>query len=113
MRFALFVDAGYLYADGSKVLSPAGSTPLQRRAVELDQDATIDKLLETAAAKTNGAALLRVYWYDGVLPGGLSESQRSLADTDNVKFRAGVVNSAGQQKGVDSLIVTDLIELSP
>lgn len=112
MRFALFVDAGYLYADGSKVLSPAGSTPLQRRAVELDQDATIAKLLETAAEKTDGAALLRIYWYDGVLPSGLSESQRGLADADNVKFRAGVVNSAGQQKGVDSLIVTDLIELS-
>ena len=112
MRFALLVDAGYLYADGSKVLSPAGSTPLPRRAVELDQDATIAKLLETAAAKTDGASLLRIYWYDGVLPSGMSASQRDLANTDNVKFRAGVVNSAGQQKGVDSLIVTDLIELS-
>ncbi len=112
MRFALFVDAGYLYADGSKVLSPSGSTPLPRRAVTLDQDETIAKLLETAAEKTGGAALLRTYWYDGVLPSGLSDSQQALANTDNVKFRAGVVNSAGQQKGVDSLIVTDLIELS-
>ena len=112
MRFALFVDAGYLYADGSKVLSPSGSTPVSRRAVTLDQEATIAKLLETAVEKTDGAALLRIYWYDGVLPGGLSQSQRDLADTENVKFRAGVVNSAGQQKGIDSLIVTDLIELS-
>lgn len=30
----------------------------------------------------------------------------------DVKFRAGIVNSAGQQKGVDSLMVTDLIELA-
>ena len=112
MRFALFVDAGYLYADGSKILSPSGSTPLPRRAVTLDQYETIAKLLETAAENTDGAALLRIYWYDGVLPNGLSDSQRALANADNVKFRAGVVNSAGQQKGVDSLIVTDLIELS-
>ena len=31
---------------------------------------------------------------------------------DDVKLRLGFVNSAGQQKGVDSLIVTDLIELA-
>jgi NYN domain len=31
---------------------------------------------------------------------------------DDVKVRLGFINSAGQQKGVDSLIVTDLIELA-
>ena len=31
---------------------------------------------------------------------------------DNVKLRLGQLNSAGQQKGVDSLIVTDLMELA-
>jgi hypothetical protein len=35
-----------------------------------------------------------------------------LAYQDDVKLRLGFVNSAGQQKGVDSLIVTDLIELA-
>lgn len=38
--------------------------------------------------------------------------QASLADLDDVKLRLGFVNSSGQQKGVDSLIVTDLIELA-
>jgi uncharacterized LabA/DUF88 family protein len=30
----------------------------------------------------------------------------------DVKIRLGYINGAGQQKGVDSLIVTDLIELA-
>jgi hypothetical protein len=38
--------------------------------------------------------------------------QEQLAHLDNVKVRLGFINSAGQQKGVDSLIVTDLIELA-
>lgn len=33
-------------------------------------------------------------------------------EVDDVQFRAGTINSAKQQKGVDSLIVTDLIELT-
>jgi uncharacterized LabA/DUF88 family protein len=106
------VDAGYLFAEGSKPLSQSGLTPVGRASVALDQKGTIDKLLETATAKTADASLVRIYWYDGVLPGGLSDEQRTLANADDVKFRAGVVNSAGQQKGVDSLIVTDLIELA-
>lgn len=112
MRFALLVDAGYLFAEGSKPLSASGRNPLPRVSVALDQTNTIVKLKDTAVEKTGGASLLRIYWYDGVLSGGLSDDQRALANTDDVKFRAGVVNSAGQQKGVDSLIVTDLIELS-
>jgi hypothetical protein len=43
---------------------------------------------------------------------GLDQEHASLAFTDHVKLRLGFVNSQGQQKGVDSLIVTDLIELA-
>jgi hypothetical protein len=35
-----------------------------------------------------------------------------IAHTAFVKLRLGMINGAGQQKGVDSLIVTDLIELA-
>jgi hypothetical protein len=38
--------------------------------------------------------------------------QEQLGHLDNVKVRLGFINSVGQQKGVDSLIVTDLIELA-
>ena len=112
MRYAIFVDAGYLYAEASKPLSLSGSDRIERRYIILNQAEIIGKLLETASAKTDAAALLRIYWYDGVRGGELSPEQIELALTHDVKFRAGVVNAAGQQKGVDSLIVTDLIELS-
>lgn len=56
--------------------------------------------------------LLRIYWYDGLLRTGPTDEQEELADTDNLKLRLGVVSHAGTQKGVDSLIVTDLIELA-
>ena len=43
---------------------------------------------------------------------GPTAKQQRLADTDDVKLRLGVVAHTGKQKGVDSLIVTDLIELA-
>ena len=45
----------------------------------------------------------------------MAESRQSsgvLLIRDDVKLRLGTVSSAGQQKGVDSLIVTDLVELA-
>ncbi len=108
-RVAIFVDAGYLYAAGSAAVFGAS----QRRAgVDLDLEAAIIKLKESASAKAFSAALLRIYWYDGMLHTGLSAEQRTLANMDDVKLRVGVLNPAGQQKGVDSLIVTDIIELA-
>ena len=38
--------------------------------------------------------------------------QMALADFADIKIRLGQVNSAGEQKGVDDLIVTDLAELA-
>ena len=38
--------------------------------------------------------------------------QQSLADMDDVKLRLGIISRSGQQKGVDSLIVTDMVELA-
>jgi hypothetical protein len=69
-------------------------------------------LAQFAAARIPEFKLLRIYWYDG--SGGLRPTieQEQLARLDNVKVRLGLINSAGQQKGVDSLIVTDLIELA-
>ena len=109
MRFAVFVDAGYLYAQGSVALA---GLKLSRTEVKLDLPETISKLLEVSAAKARGSHLLRIYWYDGLIRGELTADQQRVADTEDVKLRLGVVNRAGQQKGVDSLIVTDLVELA-
>lgn len=108
-RVAVFVDAGYLYAAGSIAIH--GSN-LPREMVELNLSEAIRKLTLTAGERTDGKPLLRVYWYDGALPQGLLSEQQSLADADDVKLRLGIVTFGGQQKGVDSLIITDLVELA-
>jgi uncharacterized LabA/DUF88 family protein len=93
---AIFVDAGYLFAQGSVTLTGSKLNRSQLRVME----------------KTNGTRLLRLYWYDAPLQSGLTAQQTSLANLDYIKLRLGVLNGIGQQKGVDSLIVTDLIELA-
>ena len=53
------------------------------------------------------------YWYDGLLRTNIPTSEQDeIARAPDTKLRLGLVNSHGQQKGVDSLIVTDLIELA-
>lgn len=107
-RVAIFVDAGYLFAQGSALL--AGQKQ-PRKLVRLDEKAVINELLAVANTAAATVPLLRVYWYDGGFRWPSAE-QQILADMDHVKLRLGFLNSAGQQKGVDSLIVTDLIELA-
>lgn len=106
IRNAVFVDAGYVYGQGGVSLSGA-SAP--RQQLELNEAEIINQLKSIASA--GGMALLRIYWYDGTR-GGLTVEHSTLADMPDVKLRLGFINSAGQQKGVDSLIVTDLIDLA-
>jgi len=56
--------------------------------------------------------LLRVYWYDALLGPRPSLEQTTIAHLAGVKLWLGSMNNAGEQKGVDSLIVTDLIDLA-
>ena len=88
-----------------------GST-LPRSQLRLDSAAAVEQLKLVALQKSHGCRLLRIYWYDGSASGRLSLDQSALANSDDIKLRLGQINSAGQQKGVDSLIVTDLIELA-
>lgn len=109
-RTAIFVDAGYLFAQGSAALT--GSSK-KRENLVLDAPAVVAALRAVLTTQCPGCSLLRIYWYDGgVGAGRLSADQALLARLDDVKVRLGFINSAGQQKGVDSLIVTDLIELA-
>ena len=107
-QVAIFADAGYLHTGGAIALTGSAQP---RENMELRLSETIAKLEDTAKDKANGASLLRIYWYDGLLHGQPTLEQEDLAYTDNVKVRLGTV-TAGRQKGVDSLIVTDLIELA-
>jgi uncharacterized LabA/DUF88 family protein len=109
-RVAICVDAGYLFAQGSAALVGAKQS---RSTLILDAAAALAELQAVAERKAVNASLLRTYWYDGVFPArGQTLEQEQLAHLDNVKVRLGFINSAGQQKGVDSLIVADLIELA-
>jgi uncharacterized LabA/DUF88 family protein len=107
-RHAIFVDAGYVFAQGSVSLS-GSKTP--RTQLKLDATEIIAQLTALALAKSVGVPLLRIYWYDGAWNGPTVE-HLALANTDNVKLRLGSINSAGEQKEVDSLLVTDLIDLA-
>lgn len=112
-RFVVMVDAGYLLRQAVEIISNKAST--SRADLSISNPAGLIKTLLTKSSSTldlTGKELLRVYWYDGVLANGLTPQQRALINVDDVQFRAGTINGRGQQKGVDSLIVTDLIELT-
>jgi uncharacterized LabA/DUF88 family protein len=110
-RVAVMVDAGYFFAAGSALVSGRGKQ--RRNGVIIDERAAIDALRDLANTLTGGVPLLRIYWYDGASrkTGPTAEHVR-LAGCNDVKVRLGFLNASGQQKGVDSLIVTDLVELA-
>jgi uncharacterized LabA/DUF88 family protein len=106
-RVAAFVDAGYLFAQGSTLLA---GRKLTRSEVVLDHDAVV-RMLTAFCEATAKVPLLRIYWYDGTSTGPTPQ-HLTLAHLSNLKMRLGFVNSVGEQKGVDSLIVTDMIALA-
>lgn len=105
-RVAVFVDAGYLFAAGSSLLA-GERLPRSRMKVDVERGL---RFLTDLARRLSGLPLLRVYWYDGTSTGP-TPFHLSLGYQASVKVRLGFVNKQGQQKGVDSLIVTDMIEL--
>lgn len=109
-RFAIFVDAGYFFAAGSQA---AFGTPVTRKNLSIQSlEKMLFSLKERARKIADSQELLRMYWYDAMPGHRMSMDQTALALSGGVKLRLGAMNSAGEQKGVDSLIVTDLIELS-
>lgn len=105
-RWALFVDAGWLFAGGS---AAAFGGSLSRSQISWQPDEIVPAL-EKAASElvAPDAELLRTYWYDGSpnrLPTG---TQLQVARQSDVKLRLGRTSRHGQ-KGVDGLIIHDLI----
>lgn len=109
-RYAVFVDAGYFFAAGAYALT---SVSTQRHNISLvSPDATIEALSKAGAGLSSTTSLLRIYWYDAIRGPHPSMEQSALANVAGVKLRLGSLNQANEQKGVDSLIVTDIIELA-
>lgn len=105
---AVFVDAGYLYAAAGRLV--AGTE--DRRSFELDAEGMIEAFIDRARALFPDSRLLRVYWYDGARRRIHTPEQERIAELPDVKVRLGNLNANRQQKGVDSLIRTDLESLA-
>lgn len=106
-RYALFVDAGYLYAEGGKLCC---GTP-SRLGFTLDV-ANFNLMLRELAQERCGLNVLRTYWYDGARDGIRTAAHQEIAALPNVKIRLGGINHQGQQKGVDALVYRDLMTLA-
>jgi uncharacterized LabA/DUF88 family protein len=106
-RTAVFVDAGYVFASGSRALT---GEKLSRSQLHLDHEGVL-KLLTSLVAELTGLPLLRVYWYDGATIGP-NAAHVALAYRPNLKLRLGQVDAQGQQQGVDALLVADLVTLA-
>lgn len=117
-RYAVLVDAGYFFAAGAQTLHKTVTT--RRHTSLVSPEGLIKALTKRASSQafTDGTSvapagrLLRVYWYDALLGPRPTPEQTTIAHLAGVKLRLGSMNNAGEQKGVDSLIVTDLIELA-
>jgi uncharacterized LabA/DUF88 family protein len=105
---AVFVDAGYVYAAAGRLV--AGTE--DRRAFDLDAEGIIEAFIDKARMIFPDSRLLRVYWYDGARRRIHTMEQQSIAELPDVKVRLGNLNANNQQKGVDSLIRTDLESLA-
>ncbi|EFL39275.1 conserved hypothetical protein [Streptomyces griseoflavus Tu4000] len=105
---AIFVDAGYLYAAAGRLVTGTED----RRAFDLDAEGLIDALIDRARTVFADSRLLRVYWYDGARRRIHTAEQQTIAELPDVKVRLGNLNANNQQKGVDSLIRSDLESLA-
>jgi hypothetical protein len=107
------VDAGYLLRQCVEIAS--GGKAVSRSQLRITNPSALIALLVERGGAVLGVTqreLLRVYWYDGVQASGRTPQQESILRLPDVQLRAGTVNSAGQQKGVDALIIIDLFELA-
>ncbi|WP_374115691.1 NYN domain-containing protein [Streptomyces sp. NK15101] len=105
---AIFVDAGYVHAAAGLLV--AGTE--DRRSFDLDAEGLIEAFIDTARTIFADSRLLRVYWYDGARRRIHTPEQQTIAELPDVKVRLGNLNASNQQKGVDSLIRTDLESLA-
>ncbi|GHC72594.1 hypothetical protein GCM10007079_05920 [Nocardiopsis terrae] len=105
-RCALFVDAGYLLADGAMAVHGTRN----RDSVAWDYSGLVQFLNEVARDRT-GLPLLRCYWYEAVADDRRGQEQDGIADIPGVKFRAARIRP-GRREGVESYVQRDLTTLA-
>jgi hypothetical protein len=104
-RCALFVDAGYVLADGAMAVHGTR----QRGSVSWDY-AGLVKLLTGLSRDRTGLPVLRCYWYDAV-EGRRNAEHETLADLPGLKLRLGRIRP-GRREGVQAELHRDLATLA-
>jgi hypothetical protein len=105
-RCALFVDAGYVLADGAMAVHGTR----RRESVSWDY-AGLLQLLTSLARERSGLPLLRCYWYEATVEGRRSADHDALADLPGVKLRVAKMRP-GRREGVEGEIHRDLTTLA-
>ena len=105
-RCALFVDAGYVLADGAMAVHGTR----RRESVSWDY-AGLTQFLAGLASEQSGLPLLRCYWYEATVEGRRAEEHDTLADLPGVKLRLAKMRP-GRREGVESEIHRDLTTLA-
>ncbi|WP_236538734.1 NYN domain-containing protein [Spiractinospora alimapuensis] len=105
-RCALFVDAGYLLADGAMAVHGTRN----RDSVSWDYPGLVRLLNEIAHDRT-GLPLLRCYWYEATVEGRRNTEQDTIADIPGVKVRAARIRP-GRREGVESYVQRDITTLA-
>ena len=110
-QFAWFVDAGYFYVAGGSLCLGTND----RSEIQIAFGTVTEMFSTLATGREPSERHLRSYWYDGARDGIPTQTHDAIARQPGVKLRLGrtVLTKAGVvQKGVDSLIVRDLMRLS-
>ena len=105
-RCALFVDAGYVLADGAMAVHGTR----QRDSVSWDY-AGLVKLLTGVSRDRTGLPILRCYWYEATVEGRRNSEHNALADLPGVKLRMGRMRP-GRREGVEAEMHRDLTTLA-
>ena len=108
-KLAVFIDAGYFWVQLCNTINGTYNT---RAHVTVDYVAFHNKLMSEIKNQFPDGDLLRVYWYDGPGNSGKTAEHLSIDALNDFKLRLGTRNGVGQQKGVDGLIIADLISLT-
>jgi uncharacterized LabA/DUF88 family protein len=105
-RCALFVDAGYVLADGAMAVHGTS----HRESVSWDYAGLLQFFAGLSADRT-GLQLLRCYWYEATPDGRRTSEHDTLADMPGLMLRLGRMRP-GKREGVETEIHRDLTTLA-
>jgi uncharacterized LabA/DUF88 family protein len=105
-RFALFLDAGHVLAESGALCC----NTKKRSEIHCDFAGLIGELSQYCEGFC-GLSMLRAYWYDAAPDATPTPEQLVIARLPRTKLRLGRL-VGGKQKGVDSLVVRDLMTLA-